>query len=232
MPKNSITQRLALTLIATLTLVGASLAQTEVTIKPATVTVVVDGKTLEVYSHALTVSDFLKEQEIKLGRTDRVTLTADTRIVDGISLEIQRNVVPAPVKTVEAKRIARKVVKAESAPKEIRKVTRTASKLASRGISGRSVRSFTMVATAYSNLGNGKWGSQTATGATCRRGIVAVDPRVIPMGTRLYVEGYGECVALDTGGAIKGMRIDLFMDRESECNRWGRRRVTVHVLGR
>ena len=229
MPKNLISQRLALTLLATLALAGFASAQTEVSIKPATVTVVVDGKELEVYSHALTVGDFLKEQEIKLGQTDRASLDLTARVTDGLKLEIQRNAVP--VKAAVAKPAPKPAPVKAPAKTVARKATRSAGKLASRGFTGGG-RAFTMVATAYSNAGNGKWGSQTATGATCRRGIVAVDPRVIPMGTRLYVEGYGECVALDTGGAIKGMRIDLFMDRESECNRWGRRRVVVHVLGR
>lgn len=228
MPKNLITQRLALTLLATLAIAGFASAQNEVSIKPSTVTVVVDGKTLEVYSHALTVGDFLKEQEIKLGKADRASLASTTRVMDGLQLEIQRNVVPVKVATAKP---APKAAPAKTPSAAARKATRSAGKLASRGFTGGG-RSFTMVATAYSNLGNGKWGSQTATGVTCRRGIVAVDPRVIPLGTRLYVEGYGECRAMDTGGAIKGMRIDLFMDRESECNRWGRRRVQVYVLGR
>lgn len=228
MPKNLISQRLALTLLATLAIAGFASAQTEVSIKPATVTVMVDGKELEVYSHALTVGDFLKEQEIKLAKTDRASLDLNARVIDGLKLEIQRNAVP--VKATVAKPAPR-ATPAKTPSTVARKATRSAGKLASRGFTGGG-RAFTMVATAYSNAGNGKWGSQTATGVTCRRGIIAVDPRVIPLGTRLYVEGYGECRAMDTGSAIKGMRIDLFMDRESECNRWGRRRVVVHVLGR
>ena len=225
MPKNQISQRLALTFFAALALAGTSLAQSEVSIKPTTVTVVVDGKTREVYSHSLSVGDFLNEQEIKLGKTDRVNFATETRLLDGMTLEIKHG--PAPV----VAKVTPKKVAVKQAPAPARKAARNTARMASRGLTGGS-RTYSMVATAYSNLGNGKWGSQTATGATCRRGIVAVDPRVIPMGTRLYVEGYGECIALDTGGAIKGMRIDLFMDRESECNRWGRRRVQVIVLGR
>lgn len=83
-----------------------------------------------------------------------------------------------------------------------------------------------VIATAYTHTGN-----RTATGIWPYRGVVAVDPRVIPLGTRLYVEGYGYAVAQDTGGLIKGKRIDLFMDSVGEAIRWGRRPVTVHVLG-
>ncbi len=70
----------------------------------------------------------------------------------------------------------------------------------------------------------------TATGARAKRGVIAVDPRVIPMGTRVYVPGYGYAVARDTGGAIKGRRIDLCYDTVAECIRWGRRDVTIIVL--
>ncbi len=60
---------------------------------------------------------------------------------------------------------------------------------------------------------------------------IAVDPRVIPLGSRVYVEGYGYAIAHDTGGDIKGNRIDLFMNSEAECNSWGRRSVKVYILG-
>lgn len=83
-----------------------------------------------------------------------------------------------------------------------------------------------VVATAYTHTGN-----RTATGIWPYRGIVAVDPRVIPLGTRLYVEGYGYAVAQDTGGLIKGNRIDVFLDSEAEAIQWGRKAVTVRLLG-
>jgi len=70
----------------------------------------------------------------------------------------------------------------------------------------------------------------TAVGLRAGEGVVAVDPRVIPLGTRLYVEGYGECVAADVGGAIKGRRIDLGFDSYREAMNWGRRMVRVRIL--
>ncbi|MBP2072176.1 MULTISPECIES: G5 domain-containing protein [Thermoanaerobacterium] len=73
-------------------------------------------------------------------------------------------------------------------------------------------------------------GSLTYTGATVRRGIIAVDPRVIPLGTRLYVEGYGPGVAADIGEAIKGNIIDLFFTSYKEACNWGRRTVRVYIL--
>ncbi|KUK11493.1 MAG: M23B-like peptidase [Clostridia bacterium 41_269] len=72
----------------------------------------------------------------------------------------------------------------------------------------------------------------TATGVKAQRGVVAVDPSVIPFGTRMYIPGYGYGIALDTGGAIKGERIDLFFDTVEEAKQWGRRWVTIQLLGR
>jgi uncharacterized protein YabE (DUF348 family) len=73
-------------------------------------------------------------------------------------------------------------------------------------------------------------GYRTATGQYPRVGMIAVDPRIIPFGTRVYVEGYGYASAADTGGAIKGDRIDLFMEQYSQCINWGRRSVKVYIL--
>lgn len=94
------------------------------------------------------------------------------------------------------------------------------------------VATYTMEATAYDDSveQNGPYGPYTASGTRLRPGVVAVDPSVIPLGTKLYVEGYGYAVAEDTGGAIKGMKIDLFMDSAS-AHQFGRQKVVVHVLG-
>ena len=70
----------------------------------------------------------------------------------------------------------------------------------------------------------------TATGIPATYGVVAVDPGVIPLGTRLYIPGYGEAVAADTGGAINGYKIDLCMESYEECMNFGRRTITVYVL--
>jgi len=82
-----------------------------------------------------------------------------------------------------------------------------------------------MEATAYTWTEN-----RTATGTWPSRGTVAVDPRVIPLGSELYVEGYGPAVAADTGGDIKGQRIDLYMESYEEAIQFGRRQVLVEVL--
>jgi len=73
------------------------------------------------------------------------------------------------------------------------------------------------------------WSGVAATGVQVQRGIVAVDPNVIPLGTRVYVPGYGEALAADTGSAVIGNIIDLgFADHEVVD--WGSRWVTVYVL--
>lgn len=70
----------------------------------------------------------------------------------------------------------------------------------------------------------------TSIGLHAGYGVVAVDPRVIPLGSRLYIEGYGYAVAADVGGAIKGLRIDLGHDTHGTALAVGRRQVKVHVL--
>ena len=85
-------------------------------------------------------------------------------------------------------------------------------------------KKYKMRATAYSG------GGLCANGKKCKVGRVAVDPDVIPLGTWLYVKGYGFCQACDTGGAIQGKRIDLYFNSESKCNRYGVQTTTVYVL--
>ncbi|HAG09636.1 MAG TPA: hypothetical protein DCK87_08785 [Desulfotomaculum sp.] len=88
-----------------------------------------------------------------------------------------------------------------------------------------SAQEMTMLATAYTHTGN-----NTASGVPPRYGTVAVDPRVIPLGTRLYIEGYGYAVAQDIGPAIKGNRVDVFFETGTQARQWGIRSVKVKVL--
>ncbi|MCL4418121.1 MAG: 3D domain-containing protein [Actinobacteria bacterium] len=88
-----------------------------------------------------------------------------------------------------------------------------------------------VVATAYYAGGGGLNGDGvTATGLRARKGIVAVDPRLIPLGTKLYIEGYGQALAADTGGWIKGDRIDLCFDTLEEAYRYGRRKIYIYLV--
>ncbi len=84
-------------------------------------------------------------------------------------------------------------------------------------------------ASAYTiNCGSGT--GLTSIGLVPARGIVAVDPHVIPYYTKMYIPGYGVAIAGDTGGAIVGNRIDLFMDSYEEAINWGRRNVEIYIL--
>ena len=74
------------------------------------------------------------------------------------------------------------------------------------------------------------WYGITASGRRVEHGIVAVDRNVIPLGTRLYVENYGFAIAADVGGAIRGMKIDLFMEDLQDALRFGRRHIYVWIL--
>ncbi|AHZ10399.1 L-alanyl-D-glutamate peptidase [Bacillus phage Hoody T] len=100
-------------------------------------------------------------------------------------------------------------------------------------------KTITVVATAYTAdpaENGGTYGGvvKTATGfnltANPSAKVIAVDPRVIPLGSKVYVEGYGEAMALDTGGAIKGNRIDVLMPNNKVSNDWGRKTVNVTIL--
>jgi len=84
-------------------------------------------------------------------------------------------------------------------------------------------RQLTVSATCYDLPG------RTATGMPVGRGVVAVDPSVIPLGSRLFVPGYGSGVAADIGGGIKGNVIDLWFPTYSECAGWGLRTVTITI---
>jgi 3D (Asp-Asp-Asp) domain-containing protein len=82
-------------------------------------------------------------------------------------------------------------------------------------------RTLTVVATAYTIRGT------TATGIRTGPGVVAVDPTVIPLGTTMTIPGYGEGVAADTGSAIKGLRIDLWVPTAAEAAKWQWQTVTI-----
>lgn len=86
-----------------------------------------------------------------------------------------------------------------------------------------------MEASAYLPSDGGGSG-YTALGIPARYGVVAVDPNIIPLGTRLYIPGYGEAIAADTGGAINGYMIDLCMEDYYQAIAFGRRTVEVYIL--
>lgn len=94
-------------------------------------------------------------------------------------------------------------------------------------------KEMTVTATAYTANDGGISGI-TATGVNLNKNpnakVIAVDPSVIPLGSKVYVEGYGEAIAADTGGAIKGNKIDVHVPSKSQAKNWGVKSVKVKVL--
>lgn len=95
----------------------------------------------------------------------------------------------------------------------------------SRGEESRKGYEMTIEATAYTHTGH-----QTFTETWPKAGTIAVDPKVIPLKSEIWVEGYGWGVAEDTGGLIKGNIIDLFMETKQEAVIWGRQQVRIIVI--
>ncbi|MDM5157306.1 cell wall-binding protein EntA [Bacillus sp. DX1.1] len=100
-------------------------------------------------------------------------------------------------------------------------------------------RELTVEATAYTahpSENGGTYGGRVLTAmghdltANPNMKVIAVDPKVIPLGSKVWVEGYGEAIAGDTGGAIKGNRIDVLLGSDSAAEKWGRKSVKVKIL--
>lgn len=116
---------------------------------------------------------------------------------------------------------------------EVKSATGSAQTEASASQAPDTGKTLTVEATAYTAYCEGCSGT-TANGTNLRANpdakVIAVDPRVIPLGTKVWVEGYGEAIAADTGGAIKGNKIDVFIPNLNNAYEWGRRTVTLKIL--
>ncbi|PEP05273.1 enterotoxin [Bacillus toyonensis] len=137
----------------------------------------------------------------------------------------------------KAQEIAR--AKEEAKAREIEKAKEEAkAKEESKNNTQSAKRELTVVATAYTAdpSENGTYGGRVLTAmghdltANPNMRIIAVDPKVIPLGSKVWVEGYGEAIAGDTGSAIKGNRIDVLMGSKSKAMNWGRQTVKVKIL--
>ena len=155
-------------------------------------------------------------REIQKGKNGEKKMTYEVTYVNGEEAErklISEEVIEEPVE---------RIVEIGSKIKSSFKTTSSTPK--------NYVKRMAMECTAYSA------GGSTATGIPAQWGVIAVDPRVIPLGTRVYVESadgkyiYGEAIAADTGGAIKGNIIDICVNSRAEAYRFGRRTVNVYIL--
>lgn len=192
-------------------------------------------------------SEIIKEEQTLDFAT---TYRNDDNMERGVQKVVQegkagKKIISTKIYYEDGKELSRKVIseKVVSAPtgRIIAKGT-LGTITASRGGKLYYTKNFRVKATAYSagyastgkNPGDSGYG-RTASGTRVRRSIngyscIAVDPRVIPLGTRVYVEGYGLAIAEDTGGGITGNTIDVFFDSEGEARSWGVRSLNVYIL--
>lgn len=138
------------------------------------------------------------------------------------------------VKVVDGREVERALVSQQVVREPVSEIviSRNPAALGSRGAyAGKRVLG--VIATAYDpGPGScGKWADgKTCNGKRAGYGIIAVDPRVIPLGTKLYVPGYGYGIAADVGSAIKGNRIDLGFNSRSGALKWGKKPVRITIV--
>jgi 3D (Asp-Asp-Asp) domain-containing protein len=175
----------------------------------------------------------VRRAQAQIRRTQRLTALATARLEAATVarratvLTLRRRATAAQVaaQTEAAKRAAVRVqspvtLASSRTPVEPSAPTATAAPVASGA-----TRTLVVDAVAYHLPG------RTSSGLPGAVGVVAVDPNVIPLGTRLFVPGYGRAVAADTGAAIRGAIIDLWMPSTAASRAWGRRTVTITVYG-
>ena len=265
------------------------------------ITLVVDGKKKEISTFTGNVEELLIEQEVKYDTNDIINLPLDTKLTDGMNVEvtdvmvkiekenkvvdfeteivkdsemkkgttlvsvegkngenelvyevtyhngkqvgkkfIEENVITNPVNKVvkegtkeEIKVEEVKEVKKEEDPKIIEEPVKEETTKEVEQVKETSESS------EVSNLGTHMvvestsycQGSVTATGTQARWGVIAVDPNVIPFGTKVYIPQFDKVfIAEDTGGAIKGNKIDIFMENSDDAINWGRRNIDIYIL--
>lgn len=142
--------------------------------------------------------------------------------------EISRKLISEKTLSDSSDKIVAVGTKAKPQPKPQPVVSRSQSASSSSG--GREI---TVTSTAYTANCAGCSGI-TATGFNLKSNpnakVIAVDPSVIPLGSKVYVEGYGYAIASDTGGAIKGNKIDVFFSSQSQAESWGRKSVKIRII--
>lgn len=163
------------------------------------------------------------ENVIQEGENGEISIITKESYSGGelISSEIVEELVTKEAKNKIIERGTKKPEPVVTAPKE--------QTVASIPVSLEQDSALQVIATGYTPGDPGCTGI-TYTGTKAARGTIAVDPSVIPFGTKLYIPGYGYGVAADTGGAIKGNKIDLCYDTRTEALNWGIKNITVYVV--
>ncbi len=182
----------------------------------------------------------LKDEKVVKEPTKQVTAVGTKTVVASVSRGAQSKATPAktekaaePVQAASTEKTTAKATPvAKTAPAKSEPVQATPAKEtpAAEPTGG---KEFYVSATAYTASCTGCSGI-TATGINLLKNpglkVIAVDPRVIPLGSKVWVEGYGNAIAGDTGGAIKGNKIDLFMANKSDALSFGRKQVKIRIL--
>lgn len=167
-----------------------------------------------------------KESILQKGEEGRVNKHYEVVLEDG--KEVSREL----LKTETIKESKDKIVAVGTRP-AAKTVSRSQSPSSSQSNQSQSGRTMTVTATAYTAQCNGCSGV-TATGINLNNNrnmkVIAVDPSVIPLGSRVHVEGYGTAIAGDTGGAIRGNKIDVHVPTKADALRWGRKQVKITIL--
>ncbi|HDR7849062.1 TPA: SH3 domain-containing protein [Bacillus toyonensis] len=171
------------------------------------------------------------KEEAKAQEIAKAKEEAKVKEVEKVKEEAKAQEIAKAKEEAKAQEIAR--AKEEAKAQEIAKA-----KEESKNNTQSAKRELTVVATAYTAdpSENGTYGGRVLTAmghdltVNPNMRIIAVDPKVIPLGSKVWVEGYGEAIAGDTGSAIKGNRIDVLMGSKSKAMNWGRQTVKVKVL--
>jgi resuscitation-promoting factor RpfB len=198
----------------------------------------ITGKTQVEVIRVEKVTDVVEEETpfATVNRKDSGLTKGKERVVqDGKKGKLQKRY---EVVMENGKEVSRKLIDSKTLTDSVDKIVAVGTKpkpvvSRSKAPSSSGGREFYVSSTAYTANCSGCSGT-TATGFNLKANpnakVIAVDPNVIPLGSKVYVEGYGYAIASDTGGAIRGNKIDVFFSSQSQALGWGRRTVKIRII--
>ncbi|MGX7594186.1 ubiquitin-like domain-containing protein [Planococcus plakortidis] len=173
----------------------------------------------------------LKNEKVVKEPKQQILAVGTKTVVASVSRGTEKKATPVKQASAKKEVAPAKKAAAPKAPEKAKAAPQPAKKESASEPAGG--KEFYVSATAYTASCTGCSGI-TATGINLKANpglkVIAVDPRVIPLGSKVWVEGYGNAIAGDTGGAIKGNKIDLFMPNRSDAIAFGRKQVKVKIL--